>query len=225
MKTLLISIMILAASVADAQITIAEPEFEQEAVIVKNNTTGTNLKLEYAKQKRTEDYGTTAVLFGEGDQSQYYEFAREKSPVTLTNDSYDKDLQLILSWSDNKLSPQRLIQIIPLEIQKNKRIYNLGDYDVVTKSETFDEPTCIDFSAVKYGTRSYLITIPKSELQKLRCGNQEEVKKYGKQYLIHIKEPASDRVSANECFLTFGIEQPSPSQLNLMNNLDKKAQK
>lgn len=48
----------LTATVARAQITIAEPKFEQEATIVMNDTAGVELQLEYAIQKRTENVGT-----------------------------------------------------------------------------------------------------------------------------------------------------------------------
>lgn len=40
MKTILISLLMLTATVARAQITIAEPKFEQEATIVMNDTAG-----------------------------------------------------------------------------------------------------------------------------------------------------------------------------------------
>lgn len=61
MKTILISLLMLTATVARAQITIAEPKFEQEATIVMNDTAGVELQLEYAIQKRTENVGT-AIL-------------------------------------------------------------------------------------------------------------------------------------------------------------------
>ena len=68
----------LTATVARAQITIAEPKFEQEATIVMNDTAGVELQLEYAIQKRTENVGS-AILFGEGNKSLYYvrDFGRE----------------------------------------------------------------------------------------------------------------------------------------------------
>lgn len=218
MKTILISLLMLTATVARAQITIAEPQFEQEATIVMNDTAGVELQLEYAIQKRTENVGT-AILFGEGNKSLYYEISGAKSPVTLSNDCYEKDLQLIFSWSDNRLSPKRLIQIYPLEIQKKRRIYNVGDYDVVSNTETYGQENCVKFTAEKYGTHSYLITIPKSELMALRDGNLNEAKKFGKQYLIHIIAPATNNTSATECFLTFGIEKPTLPQLNYMKTL------
>lgn len=77
MKTILISLLMLTATVARAQITIAEPKFEQEATIVMNDTAGVELQLEYAKQKRTENVGT-AILFGEGNKSLYYEISGAK---------------------------------------------------------------------------------------------------------------------------------------------------
>lgn len=218
MRTILISLLMLTATVARAQITIAEPKFEQEATIVMNDTAGVELQLEYAIQKRTENVGS-AILFGEGNKSLYYEISGAKSPVTLSNDCYEKDLQLIFSWSDNRLSPKRLIQIYPLEIQKKRRIYNVGDYDVVSNTETYGQENCVKFTAEKYGDHSYLITIPKSELMALRDGNLNEAKKFGKQYLIHIIAPATNNTSATECFLTFGIEKPTLPQLNYMNTL------
>lgn len=62
MKTILISLLMLTATVARAQITIAEPKFEQEATIVMNDTAGVELQLEYAIQKRTENVGSAFYL-------------------------------------------------------------------------------------------------------------------------------------------------------------------
>ena len=76
MKTILISLLMLTATVARAQITIAEPKFEQEATIVTNDTAGVGLQLEYAKQKRTENVGT-AILFGEGNKPVLRDFGRK----------------------------------------------------------------------------------------------------------------------------------------------------
>lgn len=222
MKKLLLSAVILfISSIASAQVTIAEPSFEQEAVIVKSETEGIEIEIEHAKIKKTENIGT-ALLFGVGNQSTYYELPNPKSKTTLSNECYDKDLQFILSWSDNKRSPKRLFQIVPLEIQKKRRIYNVGKYKVVTGVETQANQGYINFTAVKYGEYSYLVTIPKDELLKVRDNNFGEVEKFGKQYVIRLLNSSAQNLSDTEDFLTFGIDIPTKEQLNLMKSFNKK---
>lgn len=118
MKKLLLSAVILfISSIASAQVTIAEPSFEQEAVIVKSETEGIEIDIEHAIIKKTEDIGT-ALLFGVGNQSTYYELPNPKSKTTLSNECYDKDLQFILSWSDNKRSLNAFSRYYRLKFRK-----------------------------------------------------------------------------------------------------------
>ena len=60
--------------------------------------------------------------------------------------------QFIVRVSDNSIDPYDLISIVKMKIENAKRIWN------TSKSEK------IEFSAKKYGTNSYLITVPRFTL-------------------------------------------------------------
>ena len=220
-KVFLMAAVMLAATFANAetQITVAEPEFEQEAVLVKSNDSAVPLDIEHAKLKNTENVAQ-AIFFGAGNQSIYYEIDDPKSDMTLDNSYYEKDLQIVFSWSDNRKSPKRLFQIIPLEIQKNRRIYNVAKYEAFSNAETNEDQGVIKFKAEKYGDHSYLITIPSSELKKIRNKNSvNEVKKFGKQYIIRMIDVTTENLSESDDFITFGIDVPTEAQLNEMKSM------
>lgn len=98
----------------------------------------------------------------------------------------------------------------------------MGKYKVVTGVETQANQGYINFTAVKYGEHSYLVTIPKDELLKVRDNNFGEVEKFGKQYVIRLLNSSAQNLSDTEDFLTFGIDIPTKEQLNLMKSFNKK---
>lgn len=143
-----------------AAISIEEPEFEQEAILVINETEGIPLEIEHSKLRATANVGM--ALLGVPKGSEYYQLEGPESPVTLDASAYNHDLHIIISWSDNKRSPKRLFQIIPLEIQKKRRIYNVAKLTAFKGTVAADQGY-VNFNAEKYGDHSYLITIlPKS---------------------------------------------------------------
>ena len=185
-----------------AAISIEEPEFEQEAILVINETEGIPLEIEHSKLRATANVGM--ALLGVPKGSEYYQLEGPESPVTLDASAYNHDLHIIISWSDNKRSPKRLFQIIPLEIQKKRRIYNVAKLTAFKGTVAADQGY-VNFNAEKYGDHSYLITIPAEELKKLRDDNEGEMKKFGKQFVIRLLNASTDKLSDNEDFLTFGI--------------------
>ncbi len=66
---------------------------------------------------------------------------------TVSVDSLNS--QFIVRVSDNSINPYDLISIVKMKIENTKRIWN------TSKSEK------IEFKAKKYGTSSYLITVPR----------------------------------------------------------------
>jgi len=184
-------------------VTVPEPEFEQEAILLTSDNTGIPLEIEHAKMKATSNIGLG--LIGISKSSQYYQIDGATSPVTLDASAYDHDMRIIISWQDNKRTPKRLIQIIPLEIQKNRRIYNVAKYNDFKGASEMDQGY-VNFNAQKYGDHSYLITIPASELKQLRDKNKGEFKKWGKQFVIRLLNASTNQLSDTEDFLTFGIK-------------------
>ena len=210
-KILFIALAMIAAiggsaQINQASISIEEPEFEQEAILVTSETDGIPLEVEHSKLRATANVGMAMLGIAKG--SEYYQLEGTQSPVTLDASAYDKDMFIIISWADNKRSPKRLFQIIPLEIQKKRRIYNVAKLTAFKGTVAADQGY-VNFSAEKYGEHSYLIKIPAEELRKLRDDNDGEMKKYGKQFVIRLLNASTDKLSDTEDFLTFGIAKPN----------------
>ena len=186
-------------------IQVEEPDFEQEAVLVINETEGIPLEVEHSKLRATANVGM--ALLGVPKGSEYYQLEGPESPVTLDASAFDNDMYIIISWEDNKRSPKRLFQIIPLEIQKNRRIYNVAKLTAFKGTVAADQGY-VNFSAEKYGDHSYLVKIPAEELKALRDNNKGEMKKYGKQFIIRLLDASTDKLSDTEDFITFGIAKP-----------------
>ena len=194
----------VSAQINTDSITVEEPEFEQEAILLTGENEGIPLEIEHSKLRATTNIGM--ALLGIEKSSEYYQIEGPASPVTLDASAYNNDLHIIISWENNKRSPKRLFQIIPLEIQKNRRIYNaakLTAFKGAVAAEGY-----VNFSAKKYGDHSYLITIPAAELKKLRDNNKGEFRKWGKQFVIRLLNASTEELSDTEDFITFGIARP-----------------
>lgn len=212
MKQILFSgLLFLASLTASAQIdqasiSVPEPEFEQEAILVTSATEGIPLEIEHSKLRTTANAGL--ALLGIAKGSQYYQIEGPTSPVTLDASAYENDLYIIIAWEDNKRSPKRLFQIIPLEIQKKRRIYNTAKLTAFKGTVSADQGY-VNYTADKYGEHSYLIKIPAQELSKLRDNNSGEMKKFGKQFIIRLLNASTEKLSDTEDFITFGIAKPN----------------
>lgn len=112
MKKIILPILLLFAAFASkaqinpASISVAEPEFEQEAILVTSETEGIPLEIEHSKLRTTANAGL--ALLGIAKGSQYYQIEGPASPVTLDASAYENDLYIIIAWEDNKRSPKRL---------------------------------------------------------------------------------------------------------------------
>ena len=193
-----------AAKIDADSIVVTEPEFDQEIAVVTSENSSVLLPLEHGKVKTSSNIGL--AMLGIEKTSMYLEFEGAMSPVTLSRVAYNGDLHFILSWKDNDLNPKRIIQILPLEIKKNRRIYNgLKSNSFTSTSEAFTQNS-VKFTAKRYGEHSYLITIPRSELLLFRDKNEKEFRKFGKQYLVRIVGSNTVQMSDTEDLFTFGIE-------------------
>ena len=183
---------------------IPEPEFEGEVYVMTDTTTYISLQTEHAKSKTTAKWGV--AMFGVASGSTYWEIKGNASPVTLNKNIYTDGLYIIVSCENNNRDPRRILQIIPLEIQKNRRIYNVSKYNTFSGASSMDAQV-LNFEARKYKDHSYIIKINSDELQKLRENNEKEFKKFGKQFIINILTTSMNNINSNQNdFITFGIE-------------------
>jgi len=139
MKRNLLILTFLLFSIAQANcqkernIRISEPEFSGTAVFV-NDTIGNGILLE----QQTATIENRLVIF--------------KLSVKVCCSSVFADTinsQFIVRVSDNSINPYDMISIIKLKIENTKRTWNIS------------KPETVEFKAKKYGTSSYLITVPK----------------------------------------------------------------
>lgn len=194
---------VMNAQVMDAsKIAVAEPEFDMDALLLLNETEAVPLQIENSTVRST--YDMAVALVGVDQMNTYHQFSGGQSPITLAKEAFNHDLYLIIRWSDNRLNPNRLIQIMSVEIKKNRRIYNVmktSDLEGVKLSNQ----NLVNFTATKYGESSYLIKISSDELKRYRENNKKEMNKFGKQFIIRFNDTREGRVTDTEAFLTFGI--------------------
>jgi len=145
MKKNLLILTLLFFSIAQAycqkfkNVRILEPEFSETAVFV-NDSVGNGILLEHQTAVNSKiKYMTTQLIL---------EFKMCCSNISV--DSLNS--QFIVRVSDNSVNPYDLLSIVKMKIENSKRIWN------TSKSEK------IEFSAKKYGTNSYLVSVPKFTL-------------------------------------------------------------
>ena len=194
---------VMNSQVMDAtKIAVAEPEFEMDALLLVNETQAVPLQLENSTVRST--YDMAVALVGVDQMNTYHQFPGGQSPVTLGKEAFNHDLYIIVRWSDNSLNPNRLIQIMSVEIKKNRRIYNVMKTSNL-EGVKLSNQNLVNFTASKYGESSYLIKISSDELRRYREGNKKEMNKFGKQFILRFNDTREGRVTDTEAFLTFGI--------------------
>jgi len=136
---LILSFLLFSITQANCQkvqnIRITEPEFSGTTVFV-NDSTGNGVLLEHQ----------TATM--EGIVTLRY--AVKYCCSTVFADTINS--QFIVKVSDNSINPYDLISIVKMNIENSKRTWK------------YSKPETIEFKAKKYGTSSYLITVPKFTL-------------------------------------------------------------
>ena len=134
---LIVAFLIFTISQADCQkektIRITEPEFSGTAVFV-NDTIGSGVLLE--QQTATLEEGILTLKY-------------EVKVCCSTVFADTTNSQFIVRVSDNSINPYDVLSIVKTKIENSKRTWK------------FSNPENIEFKAKKYGTNSYLITVPK----------------------------------------------------------------
>ena len=156
MKKALVTLMvfILASVNTEAQVTVAEPEFAEETLLLTSDSEGVLLTRENGTVKTKA--GASLYLTGIG---------KVKSRLTLAGaESVNKTkgkstTRLIVKAKDNSTDPNSFINIFKFEVYKNKeRRYLLAEAGTLSKTET-NNLSSVDYKAKKYGECSYLIVM------------------------------------------------------------------
>lgn len=153
-KLIFVLAMVLCVSLNTSaqEITIAEPEFAEETLLVVSNTEGSLLKRENGTVKTKA--GASLYLTGIGKVKSRLTLAGPKSVNQAKGASTTR---LIIKAKDNTTDPNSFVNIFKFDIYNNKeRRYQLAEVGTLSKAET-NNLSSIDFKAKKYGECSYLI--------------------------------------------------------------------
>ena len=144
MKRNLLILTFLLFSIAQANcqkvknIRITEPEFSGTAVFV-NDTIGNGILLEQQTATMEEGYCDIKVF-------------SEVNSCCSTVFADTINSQFIVRVPDNSINPYDVISIIKMKIENTKRTWK------------YSKPETVEFKAKKYGTSSYIISVPKFTL-------------------------------------------------------------
>src|SRR5664280_23846 len=134
---LILSVLLFSVSLLNGQtIKVKEPEFSGTAIFV-NDTIGDGILLE----QQTATMGKVKL------RSKETSLEVNSCCSTVFADSINS--QFIVRVSDNSIKPDDAISVIKMNIENSKRSWK------------FSKPETVEFKATKYGTSSYLITVPK----------------------------------------------------------------
>ena len=149
--TLLISVFI--GINTNAQISVTEPDFSEETLLLTSDSTGIILKREngYIKTKA----GASLYLTGIGKVKSRLTIDGIKS---INEVKASKTLRLIIKAKDNSTDPNSFINIFKFDIYNKERRFQLAEAGTLSASKT-NNLASIEFKAKKYGESSYMILL------------------------------------------------------------------
>lgn len=152
-KLLLIAMTLLCACGVKGQVSVTEPEFADETLLLISDTEGKVLSRENGTIKTKA--GASLYLAGIG---------KAKTRLTLkgkTSQSAAKGAsttRLIIRMKDNQTDPNSFINIFKFEVKGSERRYQLAEAGTFSATKS-NNLASIDFKAKKYGESSYYIVI------------------------------------------------------------------
>jgi len=138
---------------ANAQVTVAEPQFAEETILLTSDSEGITLKRENASIKTK--VGASVFLVGIGKAKSRVTLAGIKS---INSTPAPRNARLIIKAKDNDTDPNSFISIFKFELTKKERRYQVAEAGTFTGSKA-NSAAQVDFSAEKYGNQSYLIQL------------------------------------------------------------------
>lgn len=148
-----LAIALMAVTGIKAQnVTVEEPEFAEETLLLTSDTQGVKLARENADVKTKA--GASLYLVGIGKVKSRLVLTGTKSPSKATGSSTTR---LILKAADNKTDPNSFVNIFKFEVKGKERRYQLAESG--TFKDQSNNLAAIDFKAKKYGDSSYYIVM------------------------------------------------------------------
>ena len=168
-----------------AQVTVSEPDFSEETLLLTSDSEGVLLKREngFVKTKA----GASLYLTGIGKVKSRLTLDGTKSTSPVKGGNITR---LIIKAKDNNTDPNSFINIFKFEIYKKERRYQLSEVGTLSASKTSNLAS-VEFKAKKYGESSYLI-----QLEGLTPG----------EYGIILGDPNSENTKNGMKVTTFTVE-------------------
>ncbi len=180
------AILAMNAGALNAQnVTVSEPEFAEETVLLASDSEGVKLSRENGRIKIKA--GASLYLTGIG---------KVKSRLTLPGTTSTSKIKgnattrLVIKAADNKTDPNSFISIFKFEVKGKERRYQLAEVGTLSKTER-NNLSSIEYKAKKYGESSYLLL-----LEDLIPG----------EYGIVIGDPNHENTKNNMKVTTFTVE-------------------
>lgn len=184
--TLMITFTVITANAQE--INIPEPEFADQGYIFTAYDEPQLLIRENAYVKIKRNAGVSILISPLLARARsFYRIEGKESPIHVSR--INGQIQLIIKCTDNNTDPAAYINILKFEIKGKRREY-LSASANITGGKAKNN-AMLSFSAKKYGTSSYLITITDPEPG---------------EYAIQIGSPTATTNKNSMSFLTFGIK-------------------
>jgi len=145
--------VLCAATVSAQKVTVEEPEFAEEILLLTSDSSGVKL----ARESATVKSKASASLYLTG-------IGKVKSRLTvhgttsLSSVKGGRTTRLIVKAEDNKTDPNSFINIFKFEIKGNERRYQLAEAGTLSKTES-NNLSSVEYKAKKYGESSYLLVL------------------------------------------------------------------
>ena len=156
MKKLFLSLIVALTSVTGLMaqsITVTEPEFAEETLLLTSDSQGVKLSRENGTIKTKA--GASLYLTGIGKVKSRLTLKGIKSTSKAVGGSTTR---LIIKAEDNKTDPNSFISVFKFEIKGKERRYQLAEAGTLSKTES-NNLSSVEYKAKKYGESSYYIVL------------------------------------------------------------------
>ncbi len=136
-----------------AQVTVAEPEHEEEVLMLTSNSKGVLLDQEKGTIKASAD--ASLLIVGAGKMKSRLTVKGVQSASTAKGSSTTR---LIIRVEDNSIDPKTFIDIFQFEVTAKERRHLVKEIGVLMKTDP-NQKLFVDYKAQKYGKSSYLVTM------------------------------------------------------------------
>ena len=150
---IIIAAFFTATGVIAQNVTVEEPEFAEETLLLTSDNQSVKLSRENGTIKTKA--GASLYLTGIGKIKSRLTLKGIKSTSKAVGGSTTR---LIVKAADNKTDPNSFISIFKFEVKGKERRYQLAEAGTLSKSES-NNLSSVDYKAKKYGESSYYIVL------------------------------------------------------------------